>query len=87
MTAVDHQDIGNAGAEAAPMAGRREWIGLAVLALACLVYAMDVSVLNLAGDPARADEIDDLHAWLESLRDCSAQGCRDAEDAPPTGDG
>jgi DHA2 family multidrug resistance protein-like MFS transporter len=29
-------------------AGRREWIGLAVLALPCLLYAMDLTVLNLA---------------------------------------
>src|SRR3954470_6986296 len=29
-------------------AGRREWIGLAVIALPCLVYAMDLTVLNLA---------------------------------------
>jgi DHA2 family multidrug resistance protein-like MFS transporter len=32
----------------APQAGRREWIGLAVLALACLLYAMDLTVLHLA---------------------------------------
>ncbi len=32
----------------APKAGRREWIGLAVLALACVVYAMDLTVLHLA---------------------------------------
>jgi DHA2 family multidrug resistance protein-like MFS transporter len=25
-------------------AGRREWVGLAVLGLACLVYAMDLAV-------------------------------------------
>ena len=31
-----------------PKATRREWIGLAVLTLACLVYAMDLTVLNLA---------------------------------------
>lgn len=31
-----------------PRAGRREWIGLAVLALPCLLYAMDMTVLNLA---------------------------------------
>jgi MFS transporter, DHA2 family, multidrug resistance protein len=31
-----------------PKAGRREWIGLAVLALACVVYAMDLTVLHLA---------------------------------------
>src|SRR5262249_29124587 len=29
-------------------AGRREWAGLAVLALACLLYAMDLTVLHLA---------------------------------------
>ncbi|BEK94652.1 MFS transporter [Nocardia seriolae] len=29
-------------------AGRREWSGLGVLALACLVYAMDLTVLHLA---------------------------------------
>jgi len=31
-----------------PRATRREWIGLAVLTLAALVYAMDLTVLNLA---------------------------------------
>jgi DHA2 family multidrug resistance protein-like MFS transporter len=29
-------------------AGRREWIGLAVLSLACLLYVMDLTVLHLA---------------------------------------
>ena len=29
-------------------AGRREWVSLAVLALPCLLYAMDLTVLNLA---------------------------------------
>src|SRR3954454_9510413 len=29
-------------------AGRREWTGLAVMALPCAVYAMDLTVLNLA---------------------------------------
>lgn len=29
-------------------ATRREWIGLAIIALPCLVYAMDLTVLNLA---------------------------------------
>jgi DHA2 family multidrug resistance protein-like MFS transporter len=32
----------------AARAGRREWIGLAVLALACLLYVMDLTVLHLA---------------------------------------
>jgi DHA2 family multidrug resistance protein-like MFS transporter len=31
-----------------PRAGRREWIGLAVLVLPCLLVAMDLTVLNLA---------------------------------------
>ena len=31
-----------------PRATRREWIGLAVLALPCVLYAMDLTVLNLA---------------------------------------
>jgi MFS transporter, DHA2 family, multidrug resistance protein len=31
-----------------PRAGRRQWTGLAVLALPCLLYAMDLTVLNLA---------------------------------------
>ena len=30
------------------LAGRREWIGLCVLALACLLYAMDLTILHLA---------------------------------------
>lgn len=30
------------------LAGRREWIGLAVLSLACLLYVMDLTVLHLA---------------------------------------
>ena len=32
----------------APRAGRKEWIGLCVIALACLLYVMDLSVLYLA---------------------------------------
>ncbi|HYY07291.1 MAG TPA: MFS transporter, partial [Actinomycetota bacterium] len=31
-----------------PRAGRREWIGLAVIALACILYVMDLEVLHLA---------------------------------------
>src|SRR5262245_17763912 len=36
-------------------AGRREWIALAVLALPCFVYAMDLTVLNLALPAVSAD--------------------------------
>src|SRR5918996_4567245 len=34
--------------QVAPKAGRKEWIGLAVIAIACLLYVMDLSVLYLA---------------------------------------
>jgi MFS transporter, DHA2 family, multidrug resistance protein len=36
-------------------AGRREWVGLAVIALPCLLYAMDLTVLNLAVPQLSAD--------------------------------
>jgi len=36
-------------------AGRREWTGLAVLILACVVYAMDLTVLHLAVPHLSAD--------------------------------
>jgi MFS transporter, DHA2 family, multidrug resistance protein len=36
-------------------AGPRDWIGLAVLALPCLLYAMDLTVLNLAVPQLSAD--------------------------------
>jgi MFS transporter, DHA2 family, multidrug resistance protein len=39
----------------ASRAGRREWLGLAVIALPCLVYAMDLTVLNLALPALSAD--------------------------------
>src|SRR5687767_10453395 len=35
-------------ATAGTRAGRKEWIGLAVISLACLLYVMDLSVLYLA---------------------------------------
>ncbi len=38
-----------------PQATRREWIGLAVLTLACLLYAMDLTVLHLAVPSLSAD--------------------------------
>ena len=41
--------------ETVPMAGRREWIGLGVLALACLLYVMDLTVLHLAVPALSAD--------------------------------
>jgi MFS transporter, DHA2 family, multidrug resistance protein len=44
MTAVD-----------TPKAGRREWVGLWVLTLACLLYVMDLTVLHLAVPAISAD--------------------------------
>jgi DHA2 family multidrug resistance protein-like MFS transporter len=47
----------------ASRAGRREWIGLAVLALACLLYSMDLTVLNLAL-PAISEDLEPSSAQL-----------------------
>ena len=38
-----------------PKAGKREWIGLAVIALPCLLYSLDLTVLNLAVPALSAD--------------------------------
>src|SRR6266496_63417 len=40
---------------AAPTAGRREWVALAVIALPCLLYSMDLTVLYLALPSLTAD--------------------------------
>jgi DHA2 family multidrug resistance protein-like MFS transporter len=48
---------------AAPKAGRREWTGLAVLALACVVYAMDLTVLHLAV-PSLSEDLKPTSAQL-----------------------
>jgi DHA2 family multidrug resistance protein-like MFS transporter len=42
---VNAQELAAPGA---PRATRREWVGLAVLALPCVLYSMDLTVLNLA---------------------------------------
>jgi DHA2 family multidrug resistance protein-like MFS transporter len=42
-------------APSGPRAGRREWIGLGVIAVPCLLYAMDLTVLNLALPRLSAD--------------------------------
>jgi DHA2 family multidrug resistance protein-like MFS transporter len=38
-----------------PKAGRKEWIGLGVIALACVLYVMDLTVLHLAVPAISAD--------------------------------
>jgi MFS transporter, DHA2 family, multidrug resistance protein len=47
---------GGAAGSRLPRAGRREWIGLAVIALPCLLYSMDLTVLNLAV-PALSEDL------------------------------
>src|SRR5262245_12036257 len=42
------RDPGMNAAAGPPAATRREWLGLAVIALPCLLYAMDLTVLELA---------------------------------------
>jgi DHA2 family multidrug resistance protein-like MFS transporter len=42
-------------AKPAPKATRKEWIGLAVIAVPCLLYSMDLNVLNLAIPHLTAD--------------------------------
>ncbi|HMI05210.1 MAG TPA: MFS transporter [Pedobacter sp.] len=41
--------------ETKQLAGRKEWIGLAVIALPCILYSMDLTVLNLAVPALSAD--------------------------------
>ncbi len=48
MTPEDDRSAPASGPAAGARASRRDWISLAVLALPCLVYAMDLTVLNLA---------------------------------------
>jgi MFS transporter, DHA2 family, multidrug resistance protein len=47
--------MNESSAVAGPRAGRREWIGLAVIALPCMLYSMDLTVLNLAVPHLSAD--------------------------------
>jgi len=54
--------------ESVTLAGRREWIGLAVLALACLLYAMDLTVLHLAV-PALSEDLQPSSAQLLWITD------------------
>jgi MFS transporter, DHA2 family, multidrug resistance protein len=45
----------SANSAVVPKAGRREWIGLSVIALPCLLYSMDLTVLHLAVPQLSAD--------------------------------
>jgi len=58
-------------------AGRREWIGLAVLALACLLYAMDLTVLHLAV-PSLSADLEPTSAqllWIVDIYGFMVAGC------------
>jgi DHA2 family multidrug resistance protein-like MFS transporter len=61
----DRNDVEGAGPTAAApaKAGRREWVGLAVIALPCVVYAMDLTVLNLAL-PALSEDLEPSSSQL-----------------------
>jgi len=52
----------------APRAGRREWTGLAVLLLACVVYSMDLTVLHLAL-PQLSEDLEPTSAQLLWIAD------------------
>jgi len=55
MSGSQAAEATGSGLPAAPKAGSKEWIGLAVLALPCLLYSMDLTVLNLAVPSISAD--------------------------------
>ena len=55
MSDVDRRNPSEATALEAPRATRRDWIGLGVIALPCLLYSMDLTVLNLAVPHLTAD--------------------------------
>jgi DHA2 family multidrug resistance protein-like MFS transporter len=63
--------------EVPPRAGRREWIGLAVLALPCLLYSMDLTVLHLAV-PALTEDLQPSSAqllWIIDIYGFMVAGC------------
>ncbi len=63
MSSSGSNGLPDMAADDAPKAGRREWIGLAVLALACVVYAMDLTVLHLAV-PSLSEDLQPTSAQL-----------------------
>jgi DHA2 family multidrug resistance protein-like MFS transporter len=60
-----------------PRAGRREWIGLVVLMLPCLLYSMDLTVLHLAV-PALTEDLQPSSAqllWIIDIYGFMVAGC------------
>jgi len=64
-------------ASAPARAGRREWIGLAVIALPCLLYSMDLTVLNLAVPQISAElkPSSSQLLWIVDIYGFLAAGC------------
>jgi MFS transporter, DHA2 family, multidrug resistance protein len=65
------------GTQTPPTAGRREWIGLAVLTLACVLYAMDLTVLHLAV-PSLSADLEPTSAqllWIVDIYGFMVAGC------------
>jgi DHA2 family multidrug resistance protein-like MFS transporter len=65
------------GTPEAVKAGRREWIGLAVLTLACVLYAMDLTVLHLAV-PSLSADLEPTSAqllWIVDIYGFMVAGC------------
>src|SRR5688500_11219295 len=63
--------------EETPRASRREWVGLGVLALACVVYAMDLTVLHLAV-PSLSEELQPTSVqllWVIDIYGFMVAGC------------
>jgi DHA2 family multidrug resistance protein-like MFS transporter len=52
---MHQENTASTSAVNASLAGRREWIGLAVIALPCMLYSMDLTVLHLAVPALTAD--------------------------------
>lgn len=63
--------------ETPPKAGKKEWIGLAVIALPCLLYSMDLTVLNLALPAISADLQPSSAAllWIVDIYGFMVAGC------------
>ena len=68
MSNRDAEEIQSVAADAALRAGRKEWIGLAVLALPCVLYSMDLTVLNLAV-PALSEDLQPTSSQLLWITD------------------
>ena len=71
-----HQQMAHAG----PKASRRDWIGLAVIAIPCLIYSMDLTVLYLAVPQITADLKPSSSRAAVDRRHLRLHGCRRAGD-------